>query len=238
MNSFVVLSRTEGEENIGFAARAMKNFGLEKLVLVNPKASHLSGLAKSRAMHAKEILANAKTVKTLKEALKAADFSVAVTARPLRARKGIKGFSTPKELAEKFVGTNASVALVFGNEKNGLGAEEVGQCDFMLSIPSSRKYFSLNLSHAVVIVLYELFKAKKSAEPRAEKTAKRKIKRALLERFSDLADASGSIDDKKEVMRSFKALVARSPITEKEAKAVLAVLSEAGKSLALRKGKS
>jgi len=224
----VVLLEPEYEENIGLIARAMKNFGFSRLLLVNPKADWKSGVARSRAMHASDLLEKAKVFNSLEKALAEADFSAATTAVRTRPDKMSRNALAPKELAARFSGTGSTLALVFGRESTGLKNSEIKKCDFVVSIPSSEKYRTLNVSHSCAVLFHELYSARCSAEI---DTANAKEKAALLDSFEKMADAGGNVRNRAAVLGSFRALVSRAPITKKEASAVTGVFAGAAQKI-------
>lgn len=230
METAIVLVECTYPENLGLAARAMKNFGLKKLFLVNPLADKESDKAKSRAMHAQDLLKNASIHSSLESALAKTDFSIATTAFSSQSKgKGRKAL-TPKQLAEKFSDSNAKIALVFGREPNGLTNEEIQKCDFIVSIPTNKKYPVLNLSHACSILFYELFQST-GKRKKLFKTAGKKHKQAAIQKFRELAQANPRIRNKQRVTNSFKHLISRAPVTEKELKAITGVIAESLKKI-------
>jgi TrmH family RNA methyltransferase len=235
MKVLVVLVGCEYDENLGLVARAMKNFGLKSLALVEPKADKASDKAISRAMHAKEILKKAKAFGSLEEALKGVDFAVATTARASKNEGSGRKALSLELFAEKYRQSNAKIAIVFGRESNGLTNSEIDKCDFIVSIPASKAYPVLNLSHAAVLTFYELFRKKPKTLFNA---AGKETKSSVIELFADLADATGKIRNKKAVVNSFKHLLGRAPATDKEVRAIAAVLSESLKKLTPKKPKS
>ncbi|MFH1234961.1 MAG: TrmJ/YjtD family RNA methyltransferase [Candidatus Diapherotrites archaeon] len=235
MKVLVVLVGCEYGENLGLVARAMKNFGLKSLALVEPKVDKAGDSAVSRAMHAKEILKKARVFGSLDEALKGVDFAVATTARSSKNEGSGRKAVSLELFAEKYRQSNAKIAIVFGRESNGLTNSEIGKCDFIVSIPASREYGVLNLSHAAALVFYELF-GKKPKTP--FNAAGKETKDAVILLFADLADATGRIRNKKAVVGSFKHLLGRAPATDKEVRAIAAVLSESLKKLTPKRPKS
>lgn len=238
MQTKVILVEPEYEENIGLIARAMKNFPCKELLLVNPKARHYSSKARSRAMHAQEILRNAKKFNSLKEALKEVDFSAATSAKTTKEKKMLRKAITVKQLAENYSNTNASIGIVFGRESTGLKNKELNECDFLVKIPAHYKYKTLNVSHTAAIVLYELFcvkerdkgelKGVRRGKRKGElKVAKREKKKLLLSGFEDILEGCRTVQNKKAAKYAFKALISRAPVTEKEANALLSVFLEA-----------
>ncbi|MDR1661975.1 MAG: RNA methyltransferase [Azoarcus sp.] len=150
----VVLVRTSHPGNIGAAARAMKTMGLARLWLVSP-VSFPDPVAEARASGAGDVLAGAKVVDTLPEALADVVFAAALTARRRDLSLPRLG---PREAATELAGWRArgDVALVFGNEASGLTNEELGLCARPVTIPTDPAYASLNLGAAVQLMCYEL----------------------------------------------------------------------------------
>ena len=150
----VVLSRTSHPGNIGAAARAMKTMGLSHLVLVSPHAFP-DPVATARAAGADDILANARIVGSLAEALEGTVFAAAMTAR---RREMAVPMKWAREAAGDLVQRTVfgDVALVFGNESVGLSNEDVALCHMPVKIPVSETYSSLNLGAAVQLLCYEL----------------------------------------------------------------------------------
>lgn len=150
----VVLSHTSHPGNIGAAARAMKTMGLSRLVLVNPRFFP-DPQADALASGAVDVLANARVVSSLAEALAGTTFATAVTAR----RRGLA--TEPlwaAEAAAELAGLaqDGEVALVFGNETAGLSNEEVSMCARWTKIPTDPECSSLNLAQAVQVLCYEI----------------------------------------------------------------------------------
>lgn len=154
-NIRVVLVEPEGEINVGLIARVMKNFGFKDLVIVNPKFP--LERAKKYASHGIDVLSEAKVVKSLDEALKGVSLIVVTSCKASSGDDILRTPLTLKEFAEKIANYNGVVAIVFGRESVGLRREEIKRGDVLLTIPASPDYPSLNLSHAVAIVLYEIF---------------------------------------------------------------------------------
>ena len=156
----VVLVEPMYDGNVGSVARAMKNFGFKDLVMINPCRIDDFGMA--MAVHAKDILAGARVVKNLSDAVEDADLVVGTTGkRPINEQRHLRlhlrvPYLTPRDLGEKLKGKNCAVALLLGREDCGLTNEELEQCDLVVSIPTSDSYPVMNLSHAATVLLYEL----------------------------------------------------------------------------------
>ncbi|HXY54041.1 MAG TPA: RNA methyltransferase [Nitrospirota bacterium] len=167
-NVNVVLVDTKTPGNIGAVARCMMNMGLSNLVLVRPPADR-NGQALKLAAGAHRILENARMFSTLSDAV--SDFGLVVGSSRHRTRRR-KNVSAPAEIAEKLIsllGGNR-VAIVFGNEVNGLDNDDISLCHELISIPSSSAFPSLNVSHAVMVVAYELFLAARVKVPVSDRT--------------------------------------------------------------------
>ena len=151
----VVLVEPLHEGNVGFAARVMKNFGFSDLVLVDP--CPLGDLALACAMHASDVLENARTL-TMEEVFSEYQIIVAATGAYSKSvcRSIRMPYYSPKEIREQIRNIDGRVAVLFGRENRGLSNDEVRKCDLICTIPASPDYPILNISHAVGIVCYEL----------------------------------------------------------------------------------
>jgi tRNA (cytidine32/uridine32-2'-O)-methyltransferase len=153
-NCRIVLVNTSHPGNIGSAARAMKTMGLSDLCLVDP-IDFPHPKAYELASGAQDILANAKIVPNLKEAIADANLVIGTSAR-LRAIPW--PLVNPRELAAKIAlePATSQIALVFGREHSGLSNEELQSCHLHVQIPANPQYSSLNLASAVQVIAYEL----------------------------------------------------------------------------------
>ncbi|MBE1287820.1 MAG: tRNA (cytosine(32)/uridine(32)-2'-O)-methyltransferase TrmJ [Alteromonadaceae bacterium] len=153
-NIKIVLVNTSHTGNIGSTARAMKTMGLSQLVLVDP-ISAPDGKSSALAAGAGDVLAQAKTVSKLEEAI--ADCSL-VVGTSARSRTLPWPMLEPRECGVRMVKESLSgpVALVFGRENNGLTNEELQQCHYHVCIPANPEYSSLNLAAAVQTLCYEI----------------------------------------------------------------------------------
>ncbi len=162
----IILSQTSHPGNIGSAARAMKTMGLSRLVLVAPKLFP-AWEATSLAAGADDVLANARVVATLDEALAGCAYSVAATARPRELVAEVVDARTgaARVIEAARVSDAVAVAVVFGNETSGLSNEDARRCNAMAHIPANPAYSSLNLAAAVQVFSYELRMAVDSSVP-------------------------------------------------------------------------
>jgi tRNA (cytidine32/uridine32-2'-O)-methyltransferase len=151
----IVLVETSHPGNIGATARAMKTMGLNHLCLVAPKQfPHPEATALSSG--AEDVLLQAKVYPGLAEAIADCHFVYGTTARP---RDLTWPMMSPSEMASQIKQKcPAKIAIVFGRERTGLTNDELWLCQAGVMIPTSSVYRSLNLSQAVQIIAYELFK--------------------------------------------------------------------------------
>lgn len=154
MKSFcVVLVRPRDPNNIGAAARAMANFGLSDLRVVDPFA--VAWREAVSAVGAEDIMHSAVQYQTLDEALADTSFSLAATAlRNRHLEQEIVTLPVLNKRLEK--APEGKIALVFGNEKTGLSGEDIERCVAVLNIPTVSKQPSINLAQAVILTCYEL----------------------------------------------------------------------------------
>lgn len=159
----IVLVNSSDQRNIGSAARAMKTMGLSDLVLVDPQEQP-AGKAQALAAGATDILAHARQVETLAEAISDCQLVMATSARNRTLDWPLLG---PKEAATKAVqeARQAKVALVFGRENSGLTNAELQQSHFHIHIPANPDYSSLNLAMAVQTLSYEVRMASLAESP-------------------------------------------------------------------------
>jgi tRNA (cytidine32/uridine32-2'-O)-methyltransferase len=150
----IVLVNTSHTGNMGSAARAMKTMGLTQLVLVDPQTLP-DDSAMALAAGASDVLANARIVSTLDEAIADCGLVIGTSAR---SRTLSWPMLDPREAGEKAVveGVKHPVALVFGRERTGLTNDELQKCHYHVAIAANPEYSSLNLAMAVQTICYEV----------------------------------------------------------------------------------
>lgn len=157
-NIRIVLVEPSHPGNIGAVARAMKNMALEDLVLVRPRQFPHSE-ATARASGADDILARARVVETMAEALEGCGFVAATTSRERDQNFRV---ADVRDAAERIVSEarRAPAAVLFGAERTGLTNDDLEAAHVLVRIPANEAYLSLNLAMAVQLVAYELFRAR------------------------------------------------------------------------------
>jgi tRNA/rRNA methyltransferase len=223
----IVVIEPETSGNLGSIARVMANFAVKDLILVNPKCE-INSDSRRFAKNAQSILENARIadMKVLKEF----DYLVATTSKLGTDYNIPKTPLMPEQLASKLSEIKGrKVALVLGREGQGLHNDEIGKCDFIVTIPASKFYDSLNISHALAILLYEIQKkdfTERVIKPytpisEAEKTQIMKMLESAMHKM-DFRD-EGKMETQRAV---WKRMISKSFMTRREAYALMGFLKK------------
>ena len=151
-----VLVKPQLGENIGACARSMKNFGFRKLHLVSPKFSFPNHKTKVTSVGAFDLIESTKVFNKTEEALRGFDIVISLSARKRDINKKHITTSDLFNILKKR--KNLNFAFMFGPENSGLSNKDISFSNFILQIPTSKKFKSINLSHSVTIICYEIFK--------------------------------------------------------------------------------
>ena len=212
----IILVRPKFPENIGSVARAMKNMGLSRLIVVNG-CSPLHANAYKLASGAEDILERAEEVFTLEEAISEMGYVVGLTSRRGRERRPDL---TPEALAKKLIPLSQKnvVGLAFGSEKEGLTNEELSLCHLCARIPSMESFPSLNLAQAVMVVCYELFKASAEISKEPVQLAQGEQLERMFQHMEKTLIRIGFLESNhpKRIMRVLRKLLGRSQMGERE----------------------
>jgi TrmH family RNA methyltransferase len=225
-NISIVLVRTKTPGNIGAVARSMMNMGLSRLVLVRPPQDD-QGEAMKFAAGAESILREAVRTETLQEAVAGQRLVIGTSRHLGRHRRNI---ATPREMALRIVPLlpQNRTALVFGREVNGLDNKDLALCNELIAIPSSDAFPSLNLSHAVTIVAYELFLAAAAGPASGEKTlAQTEELEGFYQHLQKVLEDSGFLGphNKDHIMTSLRQLFGRSRLEQRDINILRGILS-------------
>ena len=222
----IILVRPKFYENIGSVARAMKNMGLHRLVIVNG-CSPLHVNAYKLASGAEEILERAEEYFTLDEALSEMGCVVGTSSRKGKERIPLL---TPRALAEKLVPISLknSIGLVFGSEREGLTNEELSLCHLFVKIPSSESFPSLNLAQAVMILGYELFQSSEEVKGDLPLLASSEEIERMFRHMEKTLIQIGFLDPKQpeRMMRVLRRMVGRSQLDEREVRILQGIWSQ------------
>jgi tRNA/rRNA methyltransferase len=152
---YIVLVRPQMGENIGASARAMLNFGLERMRIVDPRDGWPNQSAVAMASGAGRVLDNAQTSQDVAGSLHDCTFVFATTARQRDLTKTIYSPEEAMRLAVEKVDAGQKVAVMFGPERAGLENDDLAQANALISVPVNPDYASLNLAQCVLLVGYE-----------------------------------------------------------------------------------
>jgi TrmH family RNA methyltransferase len=231
----ICLVRPQEEGNVGAAARAMANLGLERLLIVEP-AAPTGATARAFAVHAGHVLDHAERFADLPAALASFQRIVATTAA--RERVWAQRLLTPRELPARLAADppDEAAVIVFGPETSGLTNDELALASFLVRVPTAEVQPTLNLAQAVLVVAYELFVARgiaaaaaAGADPHAsgEEVAGFAAQlEALLHRIGFARDSTIA-----GVERDLRQLVARAAPTRREVRILRGVLRRLGHAL-------
>ena len=194
----IILVEPQMGENIGAAARAMLNFGLTDLRLVNPRDGWPNERAVAMASRADIVLDNTQVFKNTESAIADLNYVYATTARP---RDVIKQVVTPHAAAAELrdhQGRGSATGILFGKESVGLSREDVALADSIISVPLNPDFSSINLAQAVLLVGYEWFQAADDTPPvkilNEERPANKAELSHLFNRIERELDARGYFD--------------------------------------------
>ena len=218
----IILVEPQLSENIGMTARAMANCNLSNLRLINPRENHLSDKAISASSGAEYILENAVVYNSTQDAIKDLHQVFATTARH---RDMIKNIYTAEQAAKEIASSQSQKSgILFGRERTGLENDDVSLCNAIIEIPLNPNHCSLNLSQAVLLVGYEIFKQSSSAPSnqlitnKTDIATKEQINSLLSYLDSKLEDFPILKNQEKapRIKRNLHNIFTRSQITEQE----------------------
>ncbi|MEM4260335.1 MAG: RNA methyltransferase [Candidatus Woesearchaeota archaeon] len=217
----IILIEPENPGNVGAVCRVMKNFGFERLIIVNPMCDVNSIEAIKRAKYAKELLKKAKMEKNLPRF----DILIGTTGKLSNDYNIPRVPLMPWQLLEKLKSINYSknkIGIIFGREGIGLTNQEIEKCDFILTIPTSKEYPIMNLSHAVAVILYELSKNNKDNIGNFPLMTVKEKEQLLKQINKTLDNLTFTSPDKKRTQQTiWKKLVGKSFLSKREAFALI-----------------
>lgn len=235
-NVHIVLVEPKESGNIGASARAIKNMGFRNLCLVGPPRV-MTGEAEWFACNALDVLRSAQKFPSVAEAVKDKSVIVGTTRRTGKKRGLIVSVEDGVRRVYETAAQNR-VAILFGREDRGLFNEEVEECGFLMTVPTSKDQPSLNLSHAVMIIAYELSRAEFRHSPAgtpAEGNRARLVHHeelaALYVRINDVLKIleyipRGNRDLGAKIMKNLKHFIGRAGITDWELKMLHGIITQ------------
>lgn len=224
----VVLVSPRNPLNIGAAARAMSNFGVTELRLVNPY--EVAFREARSAVKAQKVLEKAKEYPTLGEAVADCALVVGTTSIGHRALEHpLKRLELGGKLIARKLAT-APVALLFGSEKFGLSNDDMSHCHWLMRIPTREEHGSMNLGQAVAVCLYEIVRSPAAAKASPE--TRREARAGDLERITamleEILEQSGYVHERVEGSTGLKLrrLIRRMKLNAHDAEVWLGILRQ------------
>ncbi|MCX7990844.1 MAG: RNA methyltransferase, partial [Proteobacteria bacterium] len=215
-NLYVILHLPKRAGNVGSVARVMKNFGVYNLRLITSKKILQTFEARKMAVHADDILSDADVFPNIESAV--ADLNVLI------GTTGKKHKETPERLNLRDLGKilklleKNRIGILFGPEDRGLSGDELSFCNFVITIPTSKDYPSLNLSHSVAVILYEIFCQTNDFEPYKRILAKKESLDRMYGRMKEHYLEIGFLDkiNPDRIMKVIKTIYDRALLNERE----------------------
>ena len=210
----VVLVEPQSDGNVGSVARVMANFGLGELVSVG--TCPVTDFTRAMACHGWEVVENRREYESLEHAIEGFNLSVATTAQAGKSDRHMirSPTMTPEKIAGRLGNAGGRVALVLGREDSGLTADEIRACDIVCSVPTPSCYGTMNISHALAIMLYAL---KPGAAPVYE-LASGDLLRTLHNTCDEIIKGADYNDNRARVIATVvKRVVGRAELTAQEA---------------------
>ncbi len=157
-----ILIKPQLGENIGACARSLKNFGFSKLSIVSPKLSWPNNRAKITSVGAYDIIKKVKVYRNTLEAISNFDIVISLSARKRDINKKHISFAEFLEIIK--LKKNQKIGFMFGPEASGLSNSDLSYSNYVLQIPTEKNFKSINLSHSLTIICYEIFKTFKKGK--------------------------------------------------------------------------
>ncbi len=230
----IILVHPQLGENIGMVARAMANFGLAELRLVNPRDGWPSEKAISAASKADHVIEAAKVYPSLEEAVSDLEFVYATTARD---RYGYKEVRSPVVAADDLrtrFREGQKTGILFGRERTGLTNEEIALADELVTFPVNPAFASLNLAQAVLLMSYEWMKSGLASvedtpfDALPQRPAKKEELQGLFDHVEETLDARGYFrpaEKKPKLVENLRAILTRPSFTGTEIQVLRGIIS-------------
>lgn len=166
MSISIILVAPQMGENIGAVARAMKNFDIYDLRIVDPRDGWPNEKAVSMSVGAADLIANARIFGSVIDAISDLSYVYAATATP---RDMNKEYVFSRDLKED-IPKIGKVGIMFGRENCGLNNQEISYANKIITIDTNLSFSSLNIAHSVAVICYELFQARMQSRPYVQPT--------------------------------------------------------------------
>ena len=226
-----LLVKPQLPENIGFTARGLKNFGFKNLDLVNPKETWPNKKAIATSVGAKDILKKTKVYSNIKDAINKYDIVYASSARKRDINKKHLSFNQFIQSIKR--NKKKKIVIMFGPEASGLSNEDIAYSNCIFKIPVNKKFQSINLSHSVILICYEIFKIFKVSYFNKEKKLIDIINKKKLNTFIDFIESRlekkeffSPPEKKKSMLINLRNIFGRTQLSNKELRILSSVFSK------------
>ena len=230
---FILVNPQLGE-NIGSCARALKNFGFSNLNIVKPRDGWPNTKARMTSVGAYDLIKSAKLFDTVDQVVKKFDIVLATSARRRDIQKKHISLSDFNNFLKKY--NKANIGIMFGPEASGLSNYDLSLANFIIQIPTANKLTSLNLSHAVIVVCYEIFKSVYLKKDKKIKilnklASKKSIQNMIifLEKLLDQKKFFKPPEKKKSMILNINNIFGRLELSEKEMRILFSIFSALNK---------
>ena len=228
-----ILVKPQLGENIGACARSMKNFGFSKLYIVNPKINFPNHKAKAASVGAYDVINKAKVFNNIENAIKSFNLVISLSARQRDINKKHISLQEFQNIIKK---KKYNIGLMFGPEASGLSNRDLSFSNYILQIPTFSKFKSLNLSHSLTIICYEIFKIlnkkkieKKSLNLKISSKSNIASMVAYLTNLLEKKDFFTPKEKKKSMLLNINNLIYRLEPNDKELRILASIISSLGK---------
>ena len=232
-NIYFILVRPQMGENIGSVARAIKNFNIKHLRIVNPRCNWPNQKALAISVGAKDVLKSSKIYNSVEKSVGDLDIVFASTSRITKINKQTISITNLKKKIKK----GRKIGILFGPEASGLSNDEISCADYLVKIPSNKEFSSLNLSHSAIIFCYELFQHFSKRKSSYKTSYKSSIaKKSEVEKFLSFIikglDKKGFLQPmhkRQSMIRNIKNIFHRLNLSEQEIRILLGIFSTLNK---------
>tara|TARA_B100000945_G_C20279842_1_gene548057 strand:+ start:242 stop:946 length:705 start_codon:yes stop_codon:yes gene_type:complete len=226
-----ILVKPQLPENVGFCARALKNFGFKNLDLVDPKEKWPNKRAIATSVGAKDILRKTKVYSDIKAAINKYDIIYASSARRRDINKRHLSFNKFIKSIQK--NRKKKIGIIFGPEASGLSNEDIAYSNYIFKIPVNKKFESINLSHSLIIICYEIFKNFRASYFKKEKNLNDNINKKTLNTFVNFIENGlekkgffSPVEKKKAMLINLRNIFGRMELSYKELRILSSVFSK------------
>ena len=232
-NIYFILVRPQMGENIGSVARAIKNFNIKHLRIVNHRCNWPNQKALAISVGAKDVLKSSKIYNSVEKSVGDLDIVFASTSRIRKINKETISITNLKKKIKK----GRKIGILFGPEASGLSNDEISCADYLVKIPSNKEFSSLNLSHSAIIFCYELFQHFSKRKSSYKTSYKSSIaKKSEVEKFLSFIikglDKKGFLQPmhkRQSMIRNIKNIFHRLNLSEQEIRILLGIFSTLNK---------